>query len=414
MTAMRRQPRLIFLVKLLLIPALCSLSLPPKTYPQNSSQKQQDQNTQWIFFSHDKTNFPLTGRHRIVPCAECHINSVFKGTPTSCEACHWDRQQDDRFRLRLGTHCEQCHTTLSWKNIPPGKWDHGIDAGYPLHGAHKTLDCMDCHSQDNFWLNRVHCYQCHENDYLSVKDPDHQAAGFPLDCQICHRNETSWQNAQFNHSLFPLQGSHRIVRCSECHQNGNYQGLPIDCYSCHAEDYNRAKNPDHIALNFPTLCEMCHSPNAYTWQEANFLHTKFPLKGKHKTALCSDCHKNDLYTGLPSVCVYCHLDDYLNASDPNHKQLGFHTDCQECHGTEAVSWKKTTYQAFYFHRFPLKESRHAILSCSDCHHSKDYHIYTCLDCHAHEKHRMDRAHSDLAGYIYESQACLGCHYHGKK
>ena len=411
---MRKQYRLIFLIGSILFTVLFFFLYSPKVFPQDRQKKQEETSNRWSFFSHDKTNFPLTGRHRIVPCADCHLNLVFEGTPTNCEACHWDRRQDDRFQLRLGIHCSECHTPSSWKNVPPGKWDHGINAGYPLHGIHKTLDCMDCHSEDGFWLAEVNCYQCHEKDYLSVKEPDHQAAGFPLDCRICHLNEVSWQNALFNHNLFPLQGSHRIIKCGECHQNDNYQGLPTDCFSCHIEDYNRAKNPDHLTLNFPTLCELCHNPNAYTWQDAKFLHTKFPLKGKHQTALCSDCHKKDLYEGLPSDCVFCHLDDYLNARDPNHKQLGFHTDCQVCHGTEAVSWKKTTAQAYLFHRFPLRTGRHAGLSCLDCHTATDYHVFSCLNCHTHEKPRMDRAHSNVLGYIYNSQACLGCHYSGRK
>ena len=398
----------------MLIWGLFSCMLFLQIYPQSSRKEQKEETNQWSFFSHDKTNFPLTGHHRMVPCAECHLDLVFEGTPANCEACHWDRRQDDRFQLRLGTNCGECHTPFSWKNVPPGKWDHGIDAGYPLHGIHKTLDCLDCHSEDGFWLDKVHCYQCHEKDYLSVKEPDHQAAGFPLDCRICHFNEISWQNALFNHILYPLQGTHRIIKCGECHQNDNYLGLPSDCFSCHMDDYNRVKNPDHMSLNFPTLCEMCHNPNAYTWQDAKFLHTKFPLRGKHQTALCSDCHTEDLYEGLPSDCVFCHLDDYLNARDPNHKQLGFHTDCQVCHGTDAISWKKTTAQAYLFHRFPLKAGRHAGLSCLDCHNSSDYYVFSCLNCHAHEKPRMDRAHIEIPGYIYNSNACLGCHYSGRK
>ena len=47
--------------------------------------------------SHDRTNFPLTGKHRTLACRECHINLVFEGTPTDCEVCHWMRRQDDRY-----------------------------------------------------------------------------------------------------------------------------------------------------------------------------------------------------------------------------------------------------------------------------------------------------------------------------
>ncbi|RPJ03222.1 MAG: hypothetical protein EHM31_01520, partial [Candidatus Aminicenantes bacterium] len=49
---------------------------------------------EWTVESHDRTNFPLTGKHRTLSCRECHINLVFEGTPTDCEVCHWQRRQD--------------------------------------------------------------------------------------------------------------------------------------------------------------------------------------------------------------------------------------------------------------------------------------------------------------------------------
>src|SRR5512143_1899483 len=78
----------------------------------------------WTAESHDRTNFPLTGKHRTLGCRECHINLVFEGTPTDCEACHWIRRQDDRYSLRLGTRCSDFHTPQSWKNVDPALWSH--------------------------------------------------------------------------------------------------------------------------------------------------------------------------------------------------------------------------------------------------------------------------------------------------
>ena len=50
---------------------------------------------EWTVESHDRTNFPLTGKHRTLSCRECHLNLVFEGSPTDCEVCHWQRRQDD-------------------------------------------------------------------------------------------------------------------------------------------------------------------------------------------------------------------------------------------------------------------------------------------------------------------------------
>lgn len=449
---------------------------------REKEDKQKTQINQTSFLDHEETNFPLTGRHRAVPCEECHVDQIFKGNPTQCETCHWDRQQDDRYKLQLGRNCGECHTPFSWKNVSPGKWNHGFNAGYLLNGKHKTVDCIQCHGDDGFESKGVDCFSCHQTDYRSARDPEHQAAGFPTDCRLCHINESSWQNAQFSHTHFFLKGRHRSINCVDCHQDGIYRGLTSDCFSCHSDDYNSAKNPDHLELNFPTLCEVCHNSNVSTWEGARYSHSKFPLKGKHFTAACSDCHKSGIYEGLPSDCVTCHLDDYLNAENPNHKQLGFHTDCQICHGKDAVSWRKSSFQhnvfwqlqgghkrldcifchkkgrslprdcadchrrdydsttdpshktagfplaceqchlpthglwiqAIFFHRFPLKNSRHAGLSCMECHSSGEYKIYTCINCHAHEKRRADRIHRKIPGYNFTSQACLACHYQGRR
>ena len=48
---------------------------------------------------HDKTLFRLEGRHLEATCESCHLEGVFKGTPTTCKDCHWVRRQDDRFKL---------------------------------------------------------------------------------------------------------------------------------------------------------------------------------------------------------------------------------------------------------------------------------------------------------------------------
>ncbi len=95
--------------------------------------------------SHDRTNFPLTGKHRTLSCRECHLNLVFEGTPTDCEVCHWQRRQDDRYGLRLGMRCSDCHTPQSWKKVDPAKWSHEMETGFRLEGIHRTLDCETCH-----------------------------------------------------------------------------------------------------------------------------------------------------------------------------------------------------------------------------------------------------------------------------
>src|ERR1700680_4457982 len=41
-----------------------------------------------LSFDHLSTGFELDGVHRDLPCEQCHLNAVFKGTPRACGSCH--------------------------------------------------------------------------------------------------------------------------------------------------------------------------------------------------------------------------------------------------------------------------------------------------------------------------------------
>ena len=183
---------------------------------QGIGQKQEVQQ-QWTVETHDKTNFPLVGKHRTTSCADCHLNLVFEGTPGECESCHWERRQDDRYQLRLGMHCGDCHTPYAWKNVSPNKWTHTAATGYPLEGLHRTLDCVECHGEDGFDSSRIACLDCHDQDYKEAQNPDHQAAGFPPQCQLCHFNQNTWDGAVYSHDRFILRGEHKLAAVSYTH-----------------------------------------------------------------------------------------------------------------------------------------------------------------------------------------------------
>jgi hypothetical protein len=356
---------------------------------------------------HDKTNFPLIGKHRTVPCTECHLDGTRKGTPRDCEACHWYRKPDDRYGLRLGLHCGDCHTPLDWKSIIPGSWEHERETGFRLGGVHRTIDCYRCHANGVFPGQGVECIDCHGEDYNEAGEPNHAAGQFPTDCKICH-NMTAWEGASYYHPGFPRGGLHKTADCTECHRGGLFAGTPTACASCHLEDYNNAFNPNHRQAGYPLECEVCHGAGASGWQGASVNHDRFwPLKGMHRRQECLDCHAGG-YT-ITSACVNCHLDDYNNTREPDHRAAGFHTNCEVCHLDEARDWS----QASFNHPFPIISGDHGHLSCTDCHRGADYLDFSCIDCHEHEKSRMDNEHGDVAGYIYNSQACYACHPTGE-
>ncbi|MBN1550021.1 hypothetical protein JW979_01075 [bacterium] len=254
--------------------------------------------------SHSTRGFVLSGGHLSVPCAECHRNDVFKGTPDACEACHWMRRQDDPYETKLGIHCGECHNTISWI---PANWNHQIETGFGLYGNHIALACDECHEKLKFTGKSPECISCHHSEYNGTDDPDHKRAAFPKECWICH-DTSSWRVARFDHSItgFPLTGAHRFTECSACHPNGRYQGTPIECYACHKDDYENAQDPDHAGSNFPKDCSRCHSTHSWTGFDYNHAVTGFPLQGVHRTLPCQSCHKNGRFKGTPDQCNACH------------------------------------------------------------------------------------------------------------
>jgi hypothetical protein len=372
---------------------------------QNTGLGGKQETVQWSVESHDRTNFPLVGKHRTVSCNECHPDGVFEGTPTACEVCHWERRQDDRYELRLGTYCADCHEPFTWKNVAPNKWNHEATTGYPLEGVHRTLDCVECHGERDFIGASVDCFGCHENDYRESDNPDHIAAGFSAECQLCHFNNNSWEGARFSHDTFSLTGQHTIANCSDCHGSGQYAGLPSDCVFCHQRDYDDTSDPDHRDSDFPTACEICHGTNANTWEGAAFTHSTFPLRGQHRMADCSDCHSSGQYVGLPSDCVFCHREDYNSTRNPNHKQLNYPFDCEACHGIQAITWARAK---FNHDSFPLK-GQHAVVDCFACHSSGQYEGLpsVCVFCHLEDYlNAKDPDHKQL-GFHTDCEVCHG-------
>lgn len=365
------------------------------------------QNKRWTAADHEQTNFPLLGMHRTVPCADCHLDGVLAGTPTSCEACHWDRRQDDRYRTLLGMHCGDCHTPFGWKKLKANSWDHGRQAGFPLSGIHRTMDCDNCHPGAMFNRQAVlDCYACHREQYQQAAN--HGAANYSIDCRQCHFSQTTWKNALTAHTTFPLLGRHMAAACLDCHKNDVYAGTPQVCVSCHLADYDKTQNPNHRLAGYSSDCVSCHGSSAQSWNNAAVNHDQYwPLLGAHKTLLCDQCHATGY--NLPRDCFGCHKKDYDSTTQPNHTLAGYATACQNCHLSSHTSWN----QAVFNHKFPITSGNHAGLACTECHRTGNYLVFSCIDCHAHVKSEMDDQHDDVGGYVYNSQACYACHPGGR-
>jgi hypothetical protein len=127
-------------------------------------------------FDHNLAAFKLTGAHLTVPCAQCHVNGVFTGTPQTCVGCHAEPQEH---LGAFGTDCAQCHTTQTWQGA---QFDHV----FPLnHGEGGNIACQTCHTTTDF--KQYTCYGCHEHDPADIQE-EHLKEGIGdfQDCVRCH------------------------------------------------------------------------------------------------------------------------------------------------------------------------------------------------------------------------------------
>ena len=170
-------------------------------------------------FDHNRAAFKLTDAHAKVPCAQCHVNNVFKGTPTDCNSCH---QKNDPHNGQFGTDCSACHKATRWNDVT---FDHD-KSQFPLTGAHAGVACIKCHSAGQFKGLSTTCAACHQ-------DPAFHAGAFGTDCASCHTTG-GWSPAQFNrsHPSFGEEGgvNHGGATCRTCHPN---TVTTFTCLACH-------------------------------------------------------------------------------------------------------------------------------------------------------------------------------------
>lgn len=137
----------------------------------------------------------------------------------------------------------------------------------------------------------------------------------------------------------------------------------------------------------------------------------FPIaSGDHGGVDCNACHGAfDTFRKFTCTASGCHTQDKV---DPIHAGMGpdyrfEDTACLSCHPTGEA--------AMFDHPFPIDAaSPHARRACAECHPvAADKKQFTCVACHEHEQPLMDGAHGSMAGYSYDSAACLSCHPKGE-
>jgi hypothetical protein len=197
-------------------------------------------------FNHNSTSFPLTGAHIPLTCDQCHGDGVYKGKPTACVSCHQtdfnNTTNPSHQQAQFPTDCTLCHTTATWTSA---SFNHSTTT-FPLTGAHVQATCAQCHGDGVYKGKPTACVSCHQTDYNTSTDPNHQAAQLPTDCSSCHTT-TLWTGAQFAaHNAnyppyFPIYSGRHTQgvwkNCSTCHVNSSDYRV-YDCRSCHQGAHN--------------------------------------------------------------------------------------------------------------------------------------------------------------------------------
>ncbi len=283
-------------------------------------------------FDHNKTNYPLLGKHITVICEKCHKpGKPLKGLKyNNCADCHSDYHVGQFAKAATSLKCEKCHTVFGYS---PSKYtiaNHDT-SGYPLAGSHLAVPCILCHMKikmadgsDNvrFKYDSAHCKDCHKNPHKDQVDKYLKGDG----CEFCHKVD-SWKKSTYDHAKakFALEGKHIKADCVVCHKpvNGEksvyqFAGLPKTCQECH-KDIHQGQFAKAVKVKkteqMLTDCTRCHTPNS--WKAEKFDHARdsvFKLDGAHLKVVCGGCHKKKkiddveyaVYKPLEVTCSSCH------------------------------------------------------------------------------------------------------------
>ncbi len=368
-------------------------------------------------FNHNKTQYPLTGRHQKVACSGCHRSVEdqpgsanqfpaprstsfieFAGVPhQSCQDCHRDPHEG-----KFGARCASCHNTGSWSQVR--ETERGKDlhdkTRFPLEGMHQNVPCKSCHGpfpgqRAKFrGLSFQTCGACHPDGHEGQLAKSNRRSGGQ--CEACHTLD-GFLPAQFEvqdhqKTAYPLEGAHRVVACAACHLqeptlvNRISRAIRAElrrkkrpelfsltlfdlgqrgsrCQNCHADPHGNQFASKVAAQG----CTGCHQLTSFV--DLKFDHnrdSRFRLTGKHASTACADCHTPNVqrvvqYRSVDTACQSCHADVHAK----QFWRSGEGTDCARCHGTE--TFHKTSFvHAPPFTSFVL-QGKHASVRCEACH-----------------------------------------------
>ena len=153
--------------------------------------------------AHRRSNFPLVGKHALIPCQECHGNMrdrSFERAPVGCISCHAaDFQQTrltsiDHVAAGFSQECQTCHDT--WR-FAPARFS-GHDTCFRIaSGPHHGIRCLNCHRSltgvslsGACMTGTFFCSGCHEHECAKSDQQHTDVMGYECTdakCYQCHQ-----------------------------------------------------------------------------------------------------------------------------------------------------------------------------------------------------------------------------------
>ena len=369
-----------------------------------------------IGFNHNtQTSYPITGKHKGVPCFACHTPELGGKSKTpniarhyefptleskTCETCHKSPHENTPGSIFRAKPCTSCHSTDGWKMVGgklPG-FDHNKMTRFPLTGDHAKATCKSCHTKNGKeiykfpFAEKDFCVNCH----LSPHKKQFQEKFFDASCNLCHNSEDFKNQSKFDHNKadFKLTDAHTKIgqECTKCHIKtekmlpvkpphpahkfqfpNESKGFCVECHrNVHKEQFsNRVASDD---------CRSCHNSRSFA-ELLPFDHdkTRFPLSGAHQDVKeCRSCHPETdkfLPTEPPKkagrfvfpkaetgFCESCHK----NVHTQQFKKQFSGKPCRECHTTKDFE-KRLPFDHDQTD-FKLTGAHiHIRLKCGECH-----------------------------------------------
>jgi hypothetical protein len=332
-------------------------------------------------FDHNRTKFPLNGKHGAIGCFGCHKNSNFRQplAHDQCFLCHKDKHGGQFVTRADKGDCGACHNEVAFKPALFTVRNHD-NTRYPLREKHASVECAKCHlpaaEATKYEIPFDACSVCHKDAHSGQFD------GSPIGgkCESCHTERgfrpSTYTLVRHKETKFALTGSHLATVCDGCHkpapgQLGStvaiYHFASLECTVCHNDAHGGQFQVANVA-SLSRTCESCHTTR--TWKDLpTFDHsrTPFDLLGAHRAVACTECHKptnfgitgkSVTFRGAPTECAKCHEDAH-----GKQFELDDVTRCERCH--TPIAWRATTFD----HEktiFPLT-GLHRQVPCRDCH-----------------------------------------------